>query len=84
MNIRILAGVEKSIEDTRKFLSAEIKELKSSQAEIKKLITKMQSQMDVVMARMNETEQWISNVGDKTVENNETGKGGERQSHYKI
>ena len=36
MIIRMLAGVEKSIEYTRESLSAEIKEIKSSQAEIKK------------------------------------------------
>ena len=33
--IRILAGFEKSIQDTRESLTAEIKELKTSQAEIK-------------------------------------------------
>jgi len=32
--IRIQAGLEKSIEDTRESLSAEIKELKTSQTEI--------------------------------------------------
>ena len=34
--IRTLAGIEKIIEDTSEFLTAEIKELKTSQAEIKK------------------------------------------------
>ena len=43
MNIRILAGVEKSIEYTRESLLAEIKELKSSQAKIKNVVTEMQS-----------------------------------------
>ena len=33
--IRILAGFEKSIEDARESLSAEIKELKATQDEIK-------------------------------------------------
>lgn len=32
--IRILAGLSKSIEDSKKFFTAEIKELKSRQAEI--------------------------------------------------
>ena len=41
--IRILAGVEKSMEDNRESLSAEVKELKPSQAEIKNSITEMQS-----------------------------------------
>ena len=39
MIIRILAGVEKSIEDTRESLYVEIKEIKSSQAKIKNAIT---------------------------------------------
>ena len=46
--IRILAGLEKSMKDTRESLSAEIKELKSSGAEIKNAITEMQSQMEAL------------------------------------
>ena len=40
--IKILAGLEKSIKDTRKSLSGEIKELKSNQIKIKKTMNKMQ------------------------------------------
>ena len=39
--IRILAGPEKSIEDTRESLTTEIKDLKTNQAEIRNVITKM-------------------------------------------
>ena len=35
--ISILAGLEKSIEDTRESLTTEIKDLKTRQAEIKKI-----------------------------------------------
>ena len=42
MIIKIVAGLEKSIEDTIESLSGEIKELKSNQIEIKKAINKMQ------------------------------------------
>lgn len=42
MIIKILAGLEKGIEDTRESLSGKIKELKSNQDEIKKAINKMQ------------------------------------------
>ena len=42
MIIKILAGLEKSIEDTRESLSGEIKELKSNQVEIKKDSSEMQ------------------------------------------
>ena len=40
--IKILSGLEKSIEGTREFLSGEIKELKSNQVEIKKAINEVQ------------------------------------------
>ena len=42
MIMKILAGLEKSIEDTRESLTIEIKELKSNQAKIKNAITEMQ------------------------------------------
>ena len=41
MIIKILAGLEKSIEDNRESLSGEIKELKSDQVEIKKAINEV-------------------------------------------
>ena len=68
--IRILAGVEKSIES----LSAKIKEEKSSQSKIKNAITEMQSQMDATAARVDESEQRISDIEDKLMENNEAEK----------
>jgi len=40
--IKILAGLEKTTEDTRGSLSREIKELKCTQVEIKKFINEMQ------------------------------------------
>ena len=40
--IRLLAWLEKSIEDTRKTFAVEIKDLKTSQAEFKNVITEMQ------------------------------------------
>ena len=53
ITIRILAGVETILES----LSAEIKEVKSSQDEIKNAITELQSLMDATAATMDETEQ---------------------------
>ena len=40
--IKILAGFEKSTEDTRESFSGEIKELKSNEVKIKKVINEMQ------------------------------------------
>ena len=52
MIIRILAGVENRWES----LSAEIKEVKASQDEIKNAITELQSRMDAMAAKMDEAE----------------------------
>ena len=41
-SIKILAGLEKSIEYTKELLSGEIKELKSNQVDIKKDVNEMQ------------------------------------------
>ena len=68
--IRILAGVENRLES----LSAEIKEEKTSQDEIKNAITELQSQMNATAARMDEAEQRISNIEGKLMENNEAEK----------
>ena len=70
MIIRILAGFENRLES----LSAEIKEVKTSQDEIKNAITELQSRMDATAARMGEAKQQISNVEDKLMENNEAEK----------
>ena len=70
--IRILAGIENRLES----LSAEIKEIKASQDEIKNAIAELQSQIDATMARMYEAEQRISNIDDKLMENKEAEKRG--------
>lgn len=41
--IRIIGGLEKSIEGTREFLSTEIKDLKTSQAKMKIAITEIRN-----------------------------------------
>ena len=51
--IRGLAGVENRLES----LSAEMKEVKASQDEIKNVITELQFQIDATAARMDEVEQ---------------------------
>ena len=56
MIIRILAEIEKNIVDPWESLFAETKELKSSQAQVVNAITEMQSWMDAMTVRMDETE----------------------------
>jgi len=48
--------LRKSIEYTREYFTAEIKDLQTSQAEIKKAITKMHNQLDAMTTRMEEAE----------------------------
>ena len=62
--IRTLAELEKSMEDSREYLTAEIKVLKTSQAE-KDAITEWQTKLDVITMRIDETEEQISVIGDK-------------------
>ena len=68
--IRILAGVKNRLES----FSAEIKEVETSQNEIKNAITELQSWMDATVARRKEAEDRISNIEDKLIENNEAEK----------
>ena len=70
MIIRILVGVENRLES----LSAEIKEVKANQDEIKNVVTELQSRMDAMVARKDEAEQRISDTENKIVENNEAEK----------
>ncbi|VFV45006.1 Hypothetical predicted protein, partial [Lynx pardinus] len=70
MIIRILAGVKNKLES----LSAEIKEMKTCQDEIKNAITELQSWMEAVAQRMDEAEQRISDIEDKLIENSEAEK----------
>jgi len=48
---------------------AEIKDLKTSQAEIKNAITEMQNRLDVITTRMEEAEELIGDIEDKIMEN---------------
>ena len=50
--IRIRARLEKTIGDTRESLTTEIRDLKTSEAEIKNAITKMKNWLDVMTTRM--------------------------------
>ena len=68
MIIKLLAGHEKSIKDTREVLSAEIK---SNQAKIKNALTEMQCKLDALTARVNEAEERVSDREDKMMERQE-------------
>ena len=63
--IRLLAGLEKSIKDTRETLVEEIKDLRTSQDEIKNVVIEMKSKLDTVTMRTEEAEERIGEIEDK-------------------
>ena len=54
--IRLITGLEKSIEDSRESIAAEIKELKISHDEFKNAVNEVQNKLQVVTARTEEAE----------------------------
>ena len=79
ITLKILAGLEKSMEVIRETLSGEVKELKSNQVEIKKAINEVQSNMGALTARINEAEERISEIEDQMMENKEAEKKRDKQ-----
>ena len=76
--IRLGAGLEKTIEDSREYIAAEIKDLGNSHDELRKAVNEMQNKLDAVKARMEETEGRIGEMEDKIMEKNESEKRRER------
>ena len=60
--IKLLVALEKSIKDSRDFMTAEFR---SNQAEIKNQLNKMQSKLEVLMMRVNEVEERVSDIEEK-------------------
>ena len=58
--IKLLVDLEKSIKDSRDFMTVE---LRSNQAEIKNQLNEMQSKLEVLMMRVNEVEERVSDKG---------------------
>ena len=60
--IKLLVTLEKSIKDSRDFMTAEFR---SNQAKIKYQLNEMQSKLEVLMMRVNEVEERVSDIEDK-------------------
>ena len=60
--IKLLVALEKSIKDSRDFMTAEFR---SNQAEIKNQLNEMQSKLEVLMMRVNEVEKRGRDIEDK-------------------
>ena len=68
MIIRLIAGLKKSIEDSRQSIAAEMKEPKNSHDELKNAIKEAQNKLEVVTARIEEAEGKISEIEHKIME----------------
>ena len=67
--IQLLVALEKSIKDSRDFMTAEFR---SNQAEIKNQLNVMQSKLEVLTTRVNEVEERVSDIEDKLMAKRET------------
>ena len=72
--IKLIAGLEKSIEDSRESIATEIKALRNNQEELKNATNELQNKMETTMAQIEEAEERISELEDKIMEKEETEK----------
>ena len=57
--IKLISGVEKSIEDSRESIATEIKGLRNSREKLKNAINEVQNKMEAAIARIEEAEEKI-------------------------
>ena len=74
MVIKLIAGLENSIEDSRESIATEIKGLRNSQEELKNAINELQNKMEMTTARIEEAEERIGELEDKIMEKEEAEK----------
>ena len=72
--IKIIAGLENSIEDSRESTAAEIKGLRNSHEELKNAINGVQNKMEATTARIEEAEERTGELEDKIMEKEEAEK----------
>ena len=72
--IKLIAGLENSIKDSRESLAIEIKGLRNSQKELKNVINEKQNKMETTTARIEEAEERIGELEDKIMEKEEAEK----------
>ena len=75
--IKLLVALEKSIKDSRDFMTAEFR---CNQAKIKNQLNEMQSKLEVLTTRVNEVEERVSDTEHKLMARAETEGRKERQS----
>ena len=67
--MQLLVALEKSIKDSRDFITAEFR---SNQAEIKNQLNAMQSKLEAQMTKVNEVEERVSDTEDKLMAKRKT------------
>ena len=68
MVIRLIPGLEKSIEDSREAIAAEIRDLRNSHDELRNVVNEVRNELDVFTMRIEEAEGRISKIEDKIIE----------------
>ena len=66
--IKLIAGLEKTIEDSRETITTEIKGLRNSHGEPKNAINELQNKMEATTAQIEEAEERIGELEDKIME----------------
>ena len=72
--IKLIAGIENSIEDRGESIATEIKGLRDSQEELKNAINELQNKMEMTTARIEGAEERIGVLEDKIMEKEEAEK----------
>ena len=72
--IKLIAGLEKGIEDSTESIATEIKGLTNSHEEVKNAINEVQNKMQVAIAWIEEAEEGIGELEDKIMEKEEAEK----------
>ena len=72
--IKLITGIEKSIEDSRESIATEIKGLRNSHEELKKCYKWGENKMETAIARIEEVEERIGELEDKIMEKEEAEK----------
>ena len=73
---KLLVVLEKTINDSRAFMTAEFR---SNQAKIKNQFNEMQSKLEVLMMKVNEVEEQVSDIEDKLMAKKESEEKREKQ-----
>uniref|UniRef100_A0ABI7VTQ4 L1 transposable element RRM domain-containing protein n=1 Tax=Felis catus TaxID=9685 RepID=A0ABI7VTQ4_FELCA len=80
--IKLIAGLENSIQDSRESIATEIKGLRNSQQELKNALNEMQNKIETTTARIEEAEERIGELDDKIIEKEEAEKRRDRIQEY--